>query len=270
MRRSRTWSRLGLEHVRQHAQTLTARMLDGLAAIDGVTVYGPRDATAHSWVSSASVWPSVDPRVVAAMLDSDPSDPSARRNPMCTADAPGAGDDAAGRHGAAEHQRIHDTRKRWMLPSKRWPRLPRCKCRGLNPATQKDCDMLERPWYHDGLRFQCTACGDCCTGAPGYVWVNKQEIEDLAAAMGYADVAEFERQYVRQVGVRRSLKERSNYDCVLLDPQTRKCRAYDGAAATVSHMAVLGLQYRKPGGLGADLPGMPGQRPGQAVSVGRH
>ena len=86
--------------------------------------------------------------------------------------------------------------------------------------------MLERPWYQDGLRFECTGCGDCCTGAPGYVWVNKQEMQDLAAAMGCADLAEFERLYVRQVGVRHSLKERSNYDCVLLDPHTRKCQAY--------------------------------------------
>ena len=26
-------------------------------------------------------------------------------------------------------------------------------------------------WYRDGLRFECTRCGACCTGAPGYVWV---------------------------------------------------------------------------------------------------
>jgi hypothetical protein len=41
--------------------------------------------------------------------------------------------------------------------------------------------MDEHPWYKDGLRFTCTGCGDCCTGAPGYVWVNKEEIEALAA-----------------------------------------------------------------------------------------
>jgi uncharacterized protein len=87
--------------------------------------------------------------------------------------------------------------------------------------------MSERPWYRNGLAFECTSCGDCCTGAPGFVWVNKQEIEALAAAMGCADVGAFERQYVRQIGVRRSLRERTNYDCVLLDPVTRKCRAYD-------------------------------------------
>ena len=31
---------------------------------------------------------------------------------------------------------------------------------------------------------------------------------------------------MRKIGIRRSLKELPNYDCVLLDPETRKCRAY--------------------------------------------
>lgn len=87
--------------------------------------------------------------------------------------------------------------------------------------------MSDQPWYSSGLRFTCTECGDCCTGAPGYVWVNKEEIEALAHAIGMSDVAAFEKKYVRQLGVRRSLRERANYDCVLLDPQTRKCRAYE-------------------------------------------
>ena len=85
--------------------------------------------------------------------------------------------------------------------------------------------MAETPWYNSGLRFTCSECGDCCTGAPGYVWVNKQEIEALADALGL-EVEEFERRNVRKIGIRRSLRELRNYDCVLLDPETRKCRAY--------------------------------------------
>ena len=38
-------------------------------------------------------------------------------------------------------------------------------------------------WYAGGLRFQCTQCGDCCSGAEGYVWVNQAEIDALAGAM---------------------------------------------------------------------------------------
>ena len=39
----------------------------------------------------------------------------------------------------------------------------------------------DRVWYDAGLKFQCTRCGACCTGAPGYVWVNGEEIARLAA-----------------------------------------------------------------------------------------
>jgi len=86
--------------------------------------------------------------------------------------------------------------------------------------------MSEQPWYRDGLRFECTQCGDCCTGAPGYVWVNKEEIEGLAKRFGLA-VDVFEQKYVRRVGVRKSLVEFENGDCVFFDGQTRRCTVYE-------------------------------------------
>jgi len=84
--------------------------------------------------------------------------------------------------------------------------------------------MSNHPWYRDGLRFECTGCGDCCTGAPGYVWVTKIEIEAMAAALGMA-VEPFQRRYVRQIGVRKSLVEFPNGDCVFLDAR-RRCAVY--------------------------------------------
>lgn len=86
--------------------------------------------------------------------------------------------------------------------------------------------MSDEPWYGDGLRFECTQCGDCCTGAPGYVWVNKEEIAQLAAEVGIDDIEEFERLYVRKIGIRKSLKEFPNGDCVLFDNKTRRCTVY--------------------------------------------
>lgn len=85
--------------------------------------------------------------------------------------------------------------------------------------------MADKPWYQQGLRFQCTQCGDCCTGAPGYVWVNAEEIQQLAELIG-VDVPTFEAKYVRRVGNRRSLVEFDNGDCVFFDGQTRKCTVY--------------------------------------------
>ena len=85
--------------------------------------------------------------------------------------------------------------------------------------------MNPNPWYHRGLNFECTGCGDCCTGAPGYVWVNKAEIEAIAAHLKL-DVAKFEKQYVRLIGIRKSLIEFANGDCVFFDNQGRGCKIY--------------------------------------------
>lgn len=87
--------------------------------------------------------------------------------------------------------------------------------------------MSDDVWYKDGLPFECSQCGDCCTGAPGYVWVNKDEIAALAAAVGEGDVDRFEQKYVRKVGIRKSLVEFPNGDCVFFDTESRKCQVYE-------------------------------------------
>jgi len=69
------------------------------------------------------------------------------------------------------------------------------------------------PWYREGLRFQCLRCGDCCRGAPGYVWVTEAEVAQVANFLGM-DRATFQQQFVRLVGDRLSFKEREDGDCV--------------------------------------------------------
>jgi cysteine desulfurase family protein len=62
-------SQQGLEQIHAHAQQVTARLLDGLTDIDGVTVYGPRDTNRQLGVVSVS-FAGLDPREAAVMLDS--------------------------------------------------------------------------------------------------------------------------------------------------------------------------------------------------------
>ncbi len=82
-------------------------------------------------------------------------------------------------------------------------------------------------WYRGGLAFECTGCGDCCSGpSHGFVWVEDFEIEAIARHMGMDDLDQFERQFVRRVGARRSLVEYSDGDCIFLDPDTRRCSVY--------------------------------------------
>ncbi len=90
------------------------------------------------------------------------------------------------------------------------------------PATPE-----KQPWYQDGLRFECTGCGDCCTGSAGYVWVNQAEINAMAAQLGVSP-KDFESKYVRPIGIRRSLiEDEDNGDCVFFDNKSRKCQVYE-------------------------------------------
>ncbi len=88
---------------------------------------------------------------------------------------------------------------------------------------------MSLPWYSDGLAFQCTQCGNCCSGpSNGYVWVKEDDILRMAASMEMSDDLEaFRRRFVRQVGTRESLVEYSDGDCIFLDPQKRTCMVYD-------------------------------------------
>ncbi|HMF11408.1 MAG TPA: YkgJ family cysteine cluster protein [Gemmataceae bacterium] len=83
---------------------------------------------------------------------------------------------------------------------------------------------MKDPWYEAGLRFECTRCGNCCTGAPGYVWVNAEEITAIAAHRGESE-DETTQLYTRAVGSRRSLREKANGDCVFFD-RSKGCTIY--------------------------------------------
>ena len=83
--------------------------------------------------------------------------------------------------------------------------------------------MLE-PWYQDGLRFECTQCGNCCTGAPGFVWVDETEIAALAAFRSES-MEQLTALYTRAVQRKRSLRERANGDCIFYDKQ-QGCTVY--------------------------------------------
>ena len=66
-------------------------------------------------------------------------------------------------------------------------------------------------------------CGRCCGGAPGYVWVSREERADIARFLELSR-QDFERRYCRRVFTRVSLRERANGDCYLL--QDGRCRVY--------------------------------------------
>jgi Fe-S-cluster containining protein len=89
------------------------------------------------------------------------------------------------------------------------------------PMSSSDSDL---PWFRDGLSFECTRCGACCTGAPGYVWVDAEEIARLAEHL-HQTIEQFTKRYIRRVGDRFSLIERPGGDCIFWDKKAG-CTVY--------------------------------------------
>jgi hypothetical protein len=76
---------------------------------------------------------------------------------------------------------------------------------------------MAKPWYQDGLRFECTRCGKCCSGFPGFVWVSPDEIKRIAEFRGET-VEEATGLHTRVIYGRRSLRDNLRDDCVFYDP----------------------------------------------------
>lgn len=85
--------------------------------------------------------------------------------------------------------------------------------------------MSEPVWYQNGLQFQCTQCGGCCSGDPGVVWVDQEELANIAKFTGLTET-ELRLRHTRPEGRKISLTERPNGDCTFLHKETRGCTIY--------------------------------------------
>lgn len=74
-----------------------------------------------------------------------------------------------------------------------------------------------KTWYDDGLYFECQRCGNCCSGNPGHVWVNDEEIAAIARHLGMSeeDFRACHTVIMGELGTR--LTERENNDCLFFN-----------------------------------------------------
>lgn len=87
--------------------------------------------------------------------------------------------------------------------------------------------MASTEWYADGLKFECTQCGACCTGRPGFVLFTEDEAAAISLRLEIP-LAEFLDRYTHDTPAGRSLTERETefgYDCVFLDRVTQDGKA---------------------------------------------
>jgi hypothetical protein len=51
---------------------------------------------------------------------------------------------------------------------------------GDHPPEGDRRDASPPPWFAGGLSFECTCCGNCCTGGEGAVWFDDDEGRAMA------------------------------------------------------------------------------------------
>ena len=97
----------------------------------------------------------------------------------------------------------------------------------MNPLDQ-------RPYFFDeGIRFACTRCGACCTGAPGVVRVDEPEIAGIAAYLGISAARVLE-DYLYPLGKRTQHQKRTadgsclffRDGCRIYPVRPRQCRTF--------------------------------------------
>jgi Fe-S-cluster containining protein len=102
-----------------------------------------------------------------------------------------------------------------VLPLERWD--SRLRIERLLVMARKN----GKPWYKEGLLFECTQCGECCTGASGLVAFTHREAKGMAKQLDMA-VDDFLGKYAKpshEEGVWEMLELESphGFDCVLLE-----------------------------------------------------
>jgi Fe-S-cluster containining protein len=81
--------------------------------------------------------------------------------------------------------------------------------------------MEKELFYVDGLKFSCKRCSSCCRYDQGFVYLSKKDLKNLSSALKI-DEENVISEYCRWVSnwngdAVLSLKEKSNYDCILWD-----------------------------------------------------
>lgn len=93
-------------------------------------------------------------------------------------------------------------------------------------------------WYEpQGLRFECTMCGACCSGGEGFVLFSDQEAFNIAKRLNIT-VADFLTKYTHDTEAGPSLREvrtEHGLDCIFLDrttvPGKAVCSLYEDRPA---------------------------------------
>jgi uncharacterized protein len=96
---------------------------------------------------------------------------------------------------------------------------------------------LDKHFYENGLKFECTQCSKCCRFEPGFVFLSFNDLDRLTKYFNISRT-DFTNQYCRKIDMgdstRLSLIEKSNFDCIfwsnggcsIYEARPLQCRSY--------------------------------------------
>jgi len=92
-------------------------------------------------------------------------------------------------------------------------------------------NLMKKEGYSYSFNPQaCESCqGKCCTGESGYIYVTKNEIENISKLLNLP-IAEFTEKYLYKVSYKYSIRERKfndSFECAFYDRESNGCQIYD-------------------------------------------
>jgi Fe-S-cluster containining protein len=93
--------------------------------------------------------------------------------------------------------------------------------------------LYDRSYFFDqGIHFECQRCGTCCTGDPGIVYVDSDEVTIIAEYLS-KDISFFTEKYLLPFRAGYSIKEHSdgrcffyNNGCIIYPVRPSQCKTY--------------------------------------------
>ena len=90
--------------------------------------------------------------------------------------------------------------------------------------------MKEEGYSYSFNPQACETClGRCCSGESGYIYVTKNEIENISTLLKM-DIKEFVQKYLFKKMYKYSIKEvlyENSYECIFYDRESNGCKIYD-------------------------------------------
>lgn len=77
-------------------------------------------------------------------------------------------------------------------------------------------------FYEDGIKFECTRCGNCCT-CEGYVFIFRKDLDELEKVY---DRETLEKNYLSTYGEYVVLRDKADKSCIFWDNEIKGCKVY--------------------------------------------